>query len=57
MKYRGLEIKESQDFGLRQRGLIGYVITDGFCNVMPGCTYAMTPSQARQLINVYFLGL
>ena len=53
MNYRGLQIKTTQDFGLRQKNAIGYCVTDGTCNVLPGGTYAHTPHQARKLIDAY----
>ncbi len=52
MEYRGLQIELKRDFPVNS-AQTGYVITDGVCNVLPGATWAKTPSQARALIDAY----
>ena len=60
MEYRGFKIEQKRDFGeygylIPGKGLVktGYVITDGRCNVMPGASWAITPSVARKMIDAY----
>ena len=59
MKYRNFEIAPKLDFGKVGHYIggkyikTGHVVTDGFCNVLPGATWARTPSQARDLIDAH----
>jgi len=55
-KYRGFTIKPKLDFG-RYGFLIngkwvttGWVVTDGFCNVLAGATWSRTIAGAKNLI-------
>lgn len=58
-EYRGLQIKIKRDFGRLGNyddngNPKGYVVTDGYCNVMPGATYAHSVLAAQRLIDAYF---
>lgn len=56
VKYRGYQIQRKRDFGSQgnwnKNGTPkGYVVTDGFCNVMPGATWSKTLFQAVKMID------
>lgn len=58
-KYLSFTIKPKLDFG-SQPFLIdgkmvskGWVVTDGFCNVLPGATWSQTIAGAKKLITAH----
>lgn len=59
MEYRGYTIKPKLDFGKYgfyidgEYVKTGFVVTDGFCNVMPGATWSQTEDGAKVLIDIY----
>ena len=55
-KYLGYTIQPKMDFGSQfffidgKRVSRGWVVTDGFCNVLPGATWSQTIAGAKKLI-------
>ena len=53
MEYKGYEIKETQDFGLRAKGETGYIIVKDYCNVGPGGVYFKSVKEAQRGIDIF----